>query len=53
LRLESDRNGNVSLMIMPQNEAGAGQHEFGGARFWFPGTPAGTLDNRQKPSAPR
>src|SRR5258708_40087057 len=53
LRLESDRAGNVSLMILPRNEAGSGQHEFGGARFWFPGPPTGTLENRQKPAAPR
>ena len=53
LRLEGDRAGNVSLMIMPQNEEGAGQHEFRGNRYWFPGPASGAVENRQKPAAPR
>jgi hypothetical protein len=53
LRLESDRAGNVSLMILPQNEQGSGQHEFHGDRYWFPGPASGTVENRQKPAAPR
>jgi TonB family protein len=53
LRLESDGAGNVSLMILPQNEPGPGQHEFHGDRYWFPGPASGTVENRQKPAAPR
>jgi hypothetical protein len=53
LRMDVDQAGNVSLMIVPQNEHGSGQHEFGGDRYWFPGPASGTVENSQKPAAPR